>query len=117
MKMLKVHQNALTSMLKSENFSGVIPPDSRIKRGGEKREGLGRERTGIWPTQKLSRGAPYALGGDIEIGSNLSNYSKFASKYCFPVVLKNYHVQGAIFIVRLHETLVTKSGFFVMVMS
>jgi hypothetical protein len=37
--MLKVHQNAPTSMLKSENFSGVIPPNPRIKRGGE---GLGR---------------------------------------------------------------------------
>jgi hypothetical protein len=40
--MLKVHQNAPTSMLKSENFSGVIPPDPRIKRGGEGREELGR---------------------------------------------------------------------------
>jgi hypothetical protein len=58
-----------------------------------------------------------ALGGDIEIGSNLSNYSKFANKYYVPAVLKNYHVQGAIFIVLLHETLVTKSGFFVMEMS
>jgi hypothetical protein len=58
MKMLKVHQNAPTSMLKSENFSGVIPPNSRIKRGGE---GLGREGIGVWPTQKLSRGAPYAI--------------------------------------------------------
>jgi hypothetical protein len=59
MKMLKVHQNAPTSMLKSENFSGVIPPDPRIKRGGEEREELGREGIGVWPTQKLSRGAPY----------------------------------------------------------
>jgi hypothetical protein len=35
--MLKVHQNAPTSygMLKSQNFSGVISPDPRIKRGGE----------------------------------------------------------------------------------
>jgi hypothetical protein len=38
MKMLKMHQNTPTSMLKSENFSGVTP-NPRIKRGGE---GLGR---------------------------------------------------------------------------
>jgi hypothetical protein len=50
----------------------------------------------------------YTLGGDTEIGSNLSNYSKFANKYYFPVILENYHVQGAIFIVLLHEALVTK---------
>jgi hypothetical protein len=42
MKMLKVHQNAPTSMLKSYIFSGVIPPDPRIKKGGEGGEGLGR---------------------------------------------------------------------------
>jgi hypothetical protein len=60
MKMLTVHQNAPTSMLKSENFSGVIPLDPRIKRRGEGgREGLGRVGIGVWPTQKLSRGAPY----------------------------------------------------------
>jgi hypothetical protein len=63
MKMLEVHQNAPTSMLKFQNFPGLIPPDPRIKRGGEGREkrkrGLGREGIGVWPTQKLSRGAPY----------------------------------------------------------
>jgi hypothetical protein len=36
----------------------VIPQDPRIKREGE---GLGREGIGVWPTQKLSRGAPYVL--------------------------------------------------------
>jgi hypothetical protein len=49
----KVHQNAPTSMLKS-----------RIKRGGEGLGGLsrvGKEGIGVWPTQKLSRGAPYEL--------------------------------------------------------
>jgi hypothetical protein len=61
--------------------------------------------------------APLTLGGHIEIGFNLSNYSTFANEYYFPVVLKNYHVQGAISIVILHETLVTKSGFFVMEMN
>jgi hypothetical protein len=64
MKMLKVHPNAPTSMLKCENFSGVIPPDPRIKREGEGGRGwvgLGREGIGVWPTQKLSRGAPYDL--------------------------------------------------------
>jgi hypothetical protein len=61
MKMLKVHQNAPTSMLKSQIFSGVIPPDPRIKRGREGGEGLGREGIGVWPTQKLSRGAPYGV--------------------------------------------------------
>jgi hypothetical protein len=62
MKMLKVHQNTPTSMLKSENFSGITPPDPRIKRGEEGREGLGR----VWKGgnrclahPKLSRGAPY----------------------------------------------------------
>jgi hypothetical protein len=29
-----------------------------------------------------------ALGGDIEVGSNLSNYAKFANKYYFPVILE-----------------------------
>jgi hypothetical protein len=49
MKMLKVHQNAPTSMLKSQNFSGVIPPDPILKgkgrggRGGEGLGGVGRE--------------------------------------------------------------------------
>jgi hypothetical protein len=61
MKMLKVHQNAPTSMLKSENFSAVIPPDPRIKRGGVGLGRVGREGIGVWPTQKLSRGAPYEL--------------------------------------------------------
>jgi hypothetical protein len=48
---------------------------------------------------------------------NLSNFPNFANKYFFLVVLKNYHVQGAISIVLLHETLVTKSGFFLTEMS
>jgi hypothetical protein len=48
---------------------------------------------------------------------NLSNFPKFANKYYFLVVLKNYHVQGAISIVLLHETVVTKSGFYVTEMS
>jgi hypothetical protein len=48
---------------------------------------------------------------------NFSNCPKFANKYYFLVVLENYHVQGAISIVLLHETLVTKSRFFVMEMS
>jgi hypothetical protein len=49
---------------------------------------------------------------------NLSNIPKFVHKYSnILVVLKNYHVQGAISIVLLHETLVTKSGFFVTEMS
>jgi hypothetical protein len=34
-KMLKVHQDAPTSMLKSQNSSGVIPPEPRIERGRE----------------------------------------------------------------------------------
>jgi hypothetical protein len=62
MKMLKVHQNAPTSMLKSENFSGVIPPDPRIKRGGVGLGRVGKGGIGVWPTQELSRGAPYAAG-------------------------------------------------------
>jgi hypothetical protein len=41
MKMLKVHQNAPTSMPKSQNFSRVIPPDPLSK--GEGREGRGWE--------------------------------------------------------------------------
>jgi hypothetical protein len=42
----------------------------------------------------------------IEMGSiNLSNFPKFANKYYFLVVLKNYHVQGAISIVLLNETI------------
>jgi hypothetical protein len=86
MKMLKVHQNAPTSILKSQNFSGVIPRTPVLKgegRGGEGvREGrgtegrgkegrgrscvrLGREGIGVWPTQKLSCGAPY----DIDVPS------------------------------------------------
>jgi hypothetical protein len=35
-----------------------------------------------------------------------------AYKYYVPVVLKNYHVQGVILIVLLHETVVTKFLFF-----
>jgi hypothetical protein len=58
MKMLKVHQNAPTSMLKSENFSGVIPPDLRIKRGGE---GLGREGIGVWPTKNYPVAPPMVM--------------------------------------------------------
>jgi hypothetical protein len=40
MKMQKVHQNAPTSMLKSQNFSEVIPRTPVSK--GEGGEGLGR---------------------------------------------------------------------------
>jgi hypothetical protein len=49
-------------MLKSQNFSGGDTPGHRFKRGGDGWEGLGlgREGIGVWPTQKLSRGAPYA---------------------------------------------------------
>jgi hypothetical protein len=46
---------------------------------------------------------------------NLSNFPKFANKYYFLVVLENYHAQSAI--VLLHETVVTKSGFYVTEMS
>jgi hypothetical protein len=80
MKMLKVHQHAPTSMLKSQNCFGVIPLDPVSKgegRGGEGRgggggRGRGRGRgegegegggggegIGVWPTQKLSHGALY----------------------------------------------------------
>jgi hypothetical protein len=60
-----------TSMLKSQNFSGDDTADPRIKRGeegwegkgigrgGKELGGLGREGIGVWPTQKLSHGAPY----------------------------------------------------------
>jgi hypothetical protein len=47
MKMLKVHQNAPTSILKFQNFSERDTPDPRIKREGdgwEGREGWGGER-------------------------------------------------------------------------
>jgi hypothetical protein len=39
-KMLKVHQNAPTSILKSENFSGGDTPDPRIKRKERDGEGV-----------------------------------------------------------------------------
>jgi hypothetical protein len=68
MKMLKVHQNAPTSMLKSYIFSGVIPRtpvSKREEREGRGWVGLGREGIGVWPTQKLSRGAPYETIGKI----------------------------------------------------
>jgi hypothetical protein len=35
--------------------------DPRIKRGREGGEGLGRDGIGVWPTQKLSHGAPYEV--------------------------------------------------------
>jgi hypothetical protein len=49
--------------------------------------------------------------------SNFPTFQKLAHEYYFLVVLKNYHVQGAISIVLLHETPGTKSGCFVTEMS
>jgi hypothetical protein len=54
MKMLKVHQNAPTSMLKSQNFSGGHTPDPRINSGGE---GWGGDGLG-WEGRKLVFGPP-----------------------------------------------------------
>jgi hypothetical protein len=62
MKMLKVHQNAPTSMLKSQNFSGDHTPGPPYQKGKGGRGGLGwvgKGGIGVWPTKKLSRGAPY----------------------------------------------------------
>jgi hypothetical protein len=76
MKMLKVHQNAPTSMLKSQNFSGGHTPDPISKAEGREGRGwvgLGREGIGVWPTQKLSRGAPYESRHQILDGGILLN--------------------------------------------
>jgi hypothetical protein len=50
-------------MLKSQIFfRGSYPgPPYQKGKGGRGGVGLGREEIGVWPTQKLSRGAHYAL--------------------------------------------------------
>jgi hypothetical protein len=56
---------------KISNFAGghipLTPESKREGREGRGWVGVGREGTGVWPTQKLSRGAPYACADAIKI--------------------------------------------------